>query len=103
MYGSKFVASLIAGQAAKDAAESGARDAATDVTTAGEAGLFRRLLDRFPLFRSFGSSASEAAGPLPVAPVSGFASWEEYQDEVAKTISGLHDDLNAPGSAGEPS
>jgi hypothetical protein len=91
MYGSKFVASLIAAQGAKDAAEGVARDEG--------AGLFSPLTRAF---RRFFPAATDVAAdvpkaaPLPLAQDTGATSWEEgwneHWDNVARALKAPVDD-----------
>jgi len=84
MYGSRFVSSYLAGQAAKDTAE----DVGTDAAKGGGFGLFKFL-----------SSLFREAPASPSAPVSygtglpGFSSPEEYHAAIARTIIGEAEDV----------
>jgi hypothetical protein len=84
--GEAAAAYLIAKKALEDAGVDVAKDGGQDT---GGFGLFKWIA-------SFFRDAPRQAAPLPI--VSSDMTWEEYQDEVAKTIKGLHDDL--AGSAG---
>jgi hypothetical protein len=84
--GETAAAYLIARKALEDAGVDAVKDGGEDT---GGFGLFRWIAS---LFRD----APKETVPLPM--VSSDMSWEEYQDKVAETIKGLHDDL--AGSAG---
>jgi hypothetical protein len=79
MFGSRFVASYLAGKAAADAAE----DVGSDAAESGGFGLFRFLSG---LFRE---APAPPSTPVSYGVGSGFADLEEYHDAIAATIKGV--------------